>query len=85
MRTSSGRKKKLEVQKKISEIEKERAENINKANEINREEEEEIKDRYETKIKSLKEKEQKINEAKDKGSVEIAKEWSDYLLNKKKK
>jgi len=84
MRQNAANKKLLEVQKEISDIEKDRAESIAVADTVNREEEEAIRKEYDEKLTVLREVEKELHEAEVSGPVAVAKEWSDYLLKKEK-
>ena len=84
MRQNAANKKLLEVQKEISDIEKDRAESIAVADTVNREEEGAIRKEYDEKLTVLREVEKELHEAEVSGPVAVAKEWSDYLLKKEK-
>lgn len=82
---SSRRKKLLQIQKDISNIEKERAEAISSIETESREEEAEISRAYKEKIEVLEQEEKEIKEAEVEGPVAIAEKWTAYLSTKKDK
>jgi len=82
LRKSSDQKKIIKIQKEISDIEKDRSDNIREIIEKSELEEEAVKKEFEERIDSLKEEEEKLKEISQRGPVAIAAEWNKFLLKK---
>jgi hypothetical protein len=85
MQRAATSKKLLKVQKKVSLVEKEHADEIAEIGDVSRREEKKIRAAHEEKLKVLKDEEDELKNAEVKGPVAIANEWSEFLLKRKKK
>ena len=85
MRRNASVKEALETQKEISEVEKDRAEQITSIEETSRREEAEIRSAHKEKVEELETREKEIDSAELSGADRVAEEWNKHLSEGKDK
>jgi len=82
LKRSSNQKKIIKIQKEISDIEKDRNDNVRNIIEESEIQEELLKKEFQEKIDSLKQEEEELRISANKGPAAIAAEWNKFLLKK---